>query len=177
MHGNHSDFIVIEDRENPELRLADPCRVLQNGLKYWLKIAGRTANDSQHLRCRSLLFQCFGQLDRACPFGVEQPRILNRDDDLGGKILHEGDLLISERPHFLAIDDESPDDLVFLEHRHCNIRSSAAQLGRNGRSLLHRIVFDVDYLFCLDGTIESAAWCWRKWAPLPHKFSKRWRQI
>ena len=33
---------------------------------------------------------------------VEQPRILHRDHRLGGKVLQQGDLLVGERPNFLA---------------------------------------------------------------------------
>ena len=38
------------------------------------------------------------------PQFIEQPRVLDGDDGLGGEVLHQCDLLVGERPHFLAID-------------------------------------------------------------------------
>ena len=53
---------------------------------------------------------------------VEQPRVLDGDDRLGGEVLDQLDLLVGERPHLLAVDDDRADQLVFLEHRHSNVR-------------------------------------------------------
>ena len=35
---------------------------------------------------------------------VQQPRVLHRDHRLGGEVLQQRDLLVGERPHFLAVD-------------------------------------------------------------------------
>src|SRR6516164_4902128 len=35
---------------------------------------------------------------------IQQPRILDGDDGLCGEVLHELDLLVGERPNFLAVD-------------------------------------------------------------------------
>ena len=48
---------------------------------------------------------------------VEQPRVLDGDDGLGGKVRHQLDLLVGEWLHLLAIDGDGADQLVFLEHR------------------------------------------------------------
>ena len=45
---------------------------------------------------------------------VEQARVLDGDDGLGGEVLYQLDLLVGERPHLLAIDDDSADQLVFF---------------------------------------------------------------
>ena len=60
----------------------------------------------------------FGQIVGALAQLVEQPRVLDGDDGLGGEVLHQLDLLVGERPHLLAVDGERADQLVFLEHRH-----------------------------------------------------------
>ena len=49
---------------------------------------------------------------------VEQPRVLDGDDGLGGEIRDQLDLLVGERPHLLAVDGDRADQLVVLEHRH-----------------------------------------------------------
>ena len=55
----------------------------------------------------------FAQLSR-------EPRILDGDDGLGGEILDKIDLLVVKRLDFLAVDDEAPDHLAILKHRHAD---------------------------------------------------------
>jgi hypothetical protein len=43
------------------IRLADTVGVVEHGLKYWLQIAGRTADNLQHLAGRGLLLQGFSE--------------------------------------------------------------------------------------------------------------------
>ena len=58
---------------------------------------------------------------------VEQPRVLDGDHGLRGEVLHQLDLLVGERPHLLAVDDDRADQLVVLEHRHGKQRARAAE--------------------------------------------------
>ena len=58
---------------------------------------------------------------------IEQSRVLDGDDGLGGKILDQLDLLVGERPHFLAVNNDRADQFVLLEHRHPSTRSSATE--------------------------------------------------
>ena len=81
-------------------------------------------------RGRGLLLQRFAEIVGALAQLVEQPRVLDGDDGLGGEVLHQLDLLVGERPDLLAIDDDSADQLVVLEHRHAQERARAAELGR-----------------------------------------------
>ena len=67
---------------------------------------------------RGLLLQRLGEIVGALAQFVEQPRVLDGDDGLGGEVLHQLDLLVGERPHLLAVDDDGADQLVVLEHRH-----------------------------------------------------------
>ena len=73
---------------------------------------------------RGLLLQRFGEIVGALAQLVEQPRVLDGDDGLRGEVLHQLDLLVGERPHLLAIDDDGADQLVVLEHRHGEQRSA-----------------------------------------------------
>ena len=61
----------------------------------------------EHFRGRRLLLQRLPQL-------VEQPRVLDGDDGLGGKILHQFDLLVGKGARFLAVNIDSADQLVSL---------------------------------------------------------------
>ena len=60
---------------------------------------------------------------------VEQPRVLDGDDGLAGKVRYQLDLLVGERPHLLAVDADRADQLVVLEHRHDEHRPSAGHVG------------------------------------------------
>jgi hypothetical protein len=72
-----------------------------------LEIEGRTADNFEHVGGRCLLLERFAQL-------IEQPRVLDGDHRLRGKIFHQLDLFVRERTCFLAIDDDGADQLVFL---------------------------------------------------------------
>ena len=91
-------------------------------VEHRLQIEGRAADDLEHVGGGGLLLQRFAQL-------VEQPRVLDGDDGLGGEVLHQLDLLVGEWPHLLAVDGDRADQLVLLEHRHGEKRPSAAELG------------------------------------------------
>ena len=81
----------------------------------------------QHLGGRGLLLQRLGEIVGALAQLVEQPRVLDGDDGLRGEVLHQLDLLVGERPDFLAVDGDSADQLVVLEHRHADKRARAGQ--------------------------------------------------
>src|SRR5262249_11714982 len=49
VRGNHAEAISVAEIEIAELGLAEPRRVLKQGLKYRLKLAGRAADDTEHL--------------------------------------------------------------------------------------------------------------------------------
>ena len=81
---------------DPKLCLTDPHCAVQHGVEHRRQLAGRTADDLEHVGGRRLLLKQFAQL-------VEQPRVLDGDDGLGSEILHQFDLLFGEGPNFLAI--------------------------------------------------------------------------
>ena len=49
---------------------------------------------------------------------IEQPRVLDGDDGLGGEVLDQLDLLVGEWPHLLTVDADRADQLAVFEHRH-----------------------------------------------------------
>ena len=59
-----------------------------------------------------------GEIVRALAQFVEQPRVLDGDDGLGGEVLHQRNLLVGKRPDLLAVDGYCADQLVLLEHWH-----------------------------------------------------------
>ena len=101
-----------------ELGFADAGRIFQHRLEYRLQLAGRAGDDLQHFGGRGLLLQRLGEIVGALAQLVEQPRVLDGDDGLGGEVLHQLDLLVGERPDFLAEDGDGADQLIVLEHRH-----------------------------------------------------------
>ena len=88
--------------QSAELGLADARRVLQHGLEHRLQFAGRAGDDPQHLGGRRLLLQRFAQL-------VEQPRVLDGDDGLGGEGFEQLDLLVRKWAYIHSSDQYRPD--------------------------------------------------------------------
>ena len=60
------------------------------------------------------------QIVRTLAKFFKQTRVLDGDDRLCGKARYQLDLLLGERLRLLAVDDDSADQLVLLEHRHGN---------------------------------------------------------
>ena len=58
---------------------------------------GERIDDLQDLGGGGLLLQCLARLG-------DEPRILDCDDRLRGKVLQQRDLLVGKRPHLLTID-------------------------------------------------------------------------
>ncbi len=87
-----------------ELGLAQLRGTSGDCLENRLHVARRAADDGEHLgRCR-LMFQRFAQIVRALTQLLEQPRILDRDDGLGGEVRDQRDLLFAEWAHLLTVD-------------------------------------------------------------------------
>ena len=61
-----------------------------------------TLNTSDVAVCCSSVAEIVGSLAQF----IEQPRVLDGDDGLGGEILHKRDLLVGEGPNLLAKDDD-----------------------------------------------------------------------
>ena len=59
---------------------------------------------------------------------VEQPRVLDGDNSLGGEVLHQRDLFVGEGPNFLAGKMNDADKFVVLQHRNDQKRARARQV-------------------------------------------------
>ena len=91
--------------------IAKLCRRLGERVEHRLQVESRTANNLEYIGSRGLLLQRLPQF-------IEQPRILDGDDSLGGEVLDQRDLLVREWPDFLTVNAEHSYRLVLLEHRH-----------------------------------------------------------
>ena len=98
-----------------------------------LQIEGRAADDLEHIGGGGLLLQGFAQL-------IEQPRILDGNDSLRREVCHQLDLLVSERPNLLPIDNDGANQFAFLEHRHAEDRPNPTKFDRCDDD---RIAFDI----------------------------------
>ena len=56
-----------------------------------------------------------------CAQFAEQPRVLHRDDRLGGEVLQQRDLLVGERPHLLAVDCDDAEQRIILAQGHASM--------------------------------------------------------
>ncbi len=59
---------------------------------------------------------------------VDQPRVLHRDDRLRREILQQRDLLLGERPHFLAVYVDRSEQGAVVAQRHRQYRPHASNL-------------------------------------------------
>ena len=126
MHGSDAKRLAVEAASVPNL--ASQMRTAFSSMAWntGSSSPGELRDDPQHLGGRGLLLQRLGQIVGALAQLVEQPRVLDGDDGLGGEVRDQLDLLVGERPNFLAVDDDRADQLVVLEHRHAtNVRIAA----------------------------------------------------
>ena len=88
-HRHRAKVVPLSQKKIADLGLADASRILQHCVEHWLQFAGRRAYDAQHFRSRRLLLQRLCEVTCALAQFVEQPRVLDGDDRLGGEILHQ----------------------------------------------------------------------------------------
>src|SRR6516164_7867189 len=93
----------------PEGGIADARGFFQHGVKYGLRIARRTADNLKHLRGRGLLLQRVAEVGCSLTQFVEESRVLDGDDGLGGEVSYEFNLLIGEKAHLLTINSDYTD--------------------------------------------------------------------
>src|SRR6516225_5506846 len=111
--------LAVKPHHEGKLSATQPDRAFCDRIEHWLNIGRRTRNDAEYSRRRRLLLQRLSEL-------IEQPRVLDGDDGLRSKVLHQFDLLVGERANFLAKDGEGTDQFVFFEHRHGDERARPA---------------------------------------------------
>src|SRR5262245_25074553 len=101
-----------------ELGLADAHGVCQHSLEHRFQLTGRTADEPEDLGGRGLMLQRLAQIFVALAQLLEDAGVLDGDDGLRGEVRHQFDLLLGERAHLLAINDDGADELVRLKHWH-----------------------------------------------------------
>ena len=109
MGRNKTQSIILPTIDLAKCGIANSNRLLQHGSEHRLHIARRAADDLKHLRRRRLLLKGLAQL-------CEQPRVLNGDDRLVGKIGYQLDLAFGEWPHFPVINGDGSYQLIFFQH-------------------------------------------------------------
>src|SRR5262245_7132720 len=121
----NTGYVCIVQVQYGELCTTEPGRIRQHGLEHRLQLAGRAADDLQHLRGRRLLLQRFRELARARLHLIEQPHVLDRDHRLVGEGFKQFDLLLTECPRLRAYYGERADDHSLAEKRHADSSSDA----------------------------------------------------
>ena len=72
---------TLVPENDSKLGFANACRLFQHRLEHWFQLSGRRTDDLEHVGGGSLLLERFTQL-------AKQPRVLDGNDGLGGKILN-----------------------------------------------------------------------------------------
>src|SRR6516162_8022626 len=80
VHCSHRKRAVLIQVERTEVRFAKTSRICQHTFKYRRKFTWRTRYNAPDLGRRRLLLQRFAQF-------IEQPRVLDGDNGLGGEVL------------------------------------------------------------------------------------------
>src|SRR5262249_28320308 len=140
------------------------------------EIECRPADYLEHICRCSLLLQRFAQL-------VEQASVLDGDDGLAGKILHQLDLFVSEWAHLLAEDGDRSEQHIVLEHRHGEIGANAIEIDGGHHPwialeiwLSRPSVLDLHRPLGPDDLGMSASWMGADWHVL-HRGICRWHVV
>ena len=93
---------IVEPKQHAEIGLADAHRVRQHGLEHGLQLAGRTADDLQHVGGRGLLLEdSVSSLVRACTSSNRRTFSI-AITAWSAKVVTKFDLLVGEWSHRLA---------------------------------------------------------------------------
>ncbi len=155
-HGDRPEMLVIIKKQTPLRGAAKGVRLLEYRIEYRGEVTGRTVDDPQYLGRRGLLVERLARLRN-------EPRILHRDHRLGGEVLQQRDLLVGERPDFLAIDSEGAEQGVIFAQRHGQGAAGTAELdqgtsrGASERGFI-RYIFKMGEGFAARDPIERRAW-------------------
>src|SRR5215472_5709502 len=95
---------------------------------------------------------------------IEQPRVLNGDNGLGGEVLYQSNLLVGEWPDHLAIDDDRADEFILFEHGYDEFSPRAGGIGKRYDeaiaaeiALVEPKIENMDDLFAFNGAGEWGA--------------------
>ena len=86
-------------------RAKQPPQIPHDRLEHRLGVGDRAADRREDFAGRRLVLERYAQIVGALAQLVEKACVLDGDDSLGGEVLHQLDLLVGERAHFHAIDN------------------------------------------------------------------------
>src|SRR5262245_54923657 len=148
-------------------------RLRQHRAEYRIERARRTGDHLEHIGGRGLLLQRLAQL-------AEQPRVLDGDHALGGKVLDQLDLLVGKGTHLLPVDRHRTEQFVFLQHRDDQLCASAAKISKFDDGLIALKIWffgpdilDVHDLLCPGDTGKTAVWMRIKFLTQAHSELRR----
>ena len=121
--------LAVVTEQRAEFGITDADCVLQHCPEHRLQLPGRARDDAQHLGGRRLLLQRLAKIVRALAQLVKQTAILDGDDGLGRKVLHQLDLLVGERSNLRTAKVECPNRHTFAQQRHTEYRAVSQPLG------------------------------------------------
>src|SRR5262249_32070224 len=87
--GSKLKMQTLRANDTSHIRLAQSCGRIDQRIEHGLQIEGRAADDLEHIGGGGLLLERLPQL-------VEQARVLDGDDGLGGERLEQSDLALGE---------------------------------------------------------------------------------
>src|SRR5262245_28076113 len=119
-------------------------------VEYRLQIERRPADHLEYIGGGCLLLQRFAQF-------VKKSCVLDRDNRLRGKVFDEINFLLAKRPHLLAVNDDTANQLVVLKHWYSYCRACAAECNRGRLRLLRCVVGTMGHLLCSQDTVENPA--------------------
>src|ERR1051326_7059353 len=116
-----SIFVALSTQKEAHIGTAEPGRSLHDGLKNWVKIKCRAADDLQDVTGRSLIFEGLARFS-------DEPRVLHGDNCLRGEALDQRDLLFGKRANFLSEEPKNAYNSTVLNERHAQGRASTTKL-------------------------------------------------
>src|SRR5262249_10359727 len=142
MRGSELKRLPIAQVHIAEVSLADTGSVGEDRLEHGLQLAGRAADDLEHVVSGGLWLQGFAQL-------VEQARVLDGDDGLICEGLDQRKLLGGEGSNLHPPHRNRANEDTFATHRHAKKRpdtASTRSLGVEGTPV--RIGLRIEDLYC-----------------------------
>src|SRR6516164_9972845 len=119
-------YLVLTAKDHGHFGIAELAGGLDDGLEHRLNIEGGPADHLEHLASRGLIFERLLEgVGTAAQF-AQEPRVLHRDDRLGGEVFEQRDLFVGKQPNLLAASDNQSEEAVVFPQRYVQTRAYAA---------------------------------------------------